>query len=139
MLFWPWFPPALDVSLQHAVTHEDADFLVSGWNRVFKECAELFVELFARAHASELNLDIFIRPEPRQQNQVLSKVHDLDRLAHVKDTNLAAFSYCRGLQYKLAGFGNGHKEATHLGMRHGDGSAGRNLLLENGNDAAAGA
>jgi hypothetical protein len=24
-------------------------------------------------------------------------------------------------------------------MRHGDGSAGRNLLLENGNDAAAGA
>src|SRR5579862_1573630 len=106
-----------------------------GGHRVFERGAQLFVKLLARAHTGELDLDVFMRLQTRQQNQVSGEVHDFDRLTHVQDTDLAAVSDDRSLQHELGGFGYGHEEAAHLRVRDGDRTAARDLFLKYGDDA----
>src|ERR1039458_9813932 len=131
--------PCLDIAFPHAVAYENADLLMGGGYGVLKYRVQLFVELLAGAHAGKFDLDVFIRPQPRQQNQVPGEVDDLYRFAHIQDADLAALSDGRGLQHELARFGNGHEEAPHVRMGHRHRSARRNLLLEDGDDAAVGA
>ena len=76
---------------------------------------------------------------PREQDQVAGQVDDLDRLAHVEHEDLTAAAHGGGLQDELDGFGDGHEVAAHLGMGDGDRTAGGDLLLEDGDDAAVGA
>src|ERR1039458_721454 len=128
--------PCLDIAFRHAVAYENADLLMGGGYGVLKYRVQLFVELLTGAHAGKFDLDVFIRLQARQEDQVLGEVDNLDRLAHVEDADLTAFSDDRGLQHELPGFGNGHEKAPHIGMRHGHRSARRDLLLEDGDDAA---
>src|ERR1022692_1529625 len=127
--------PRQHVAFRHAVTYKDADLLMGGGRRVLKHRVQLFVELLARAHASKFNLNVFTRPQPREQNQVSGQIDDLDRLAHIEDANLATLADHRGLQHELAGFWNGHEEAPHFGMGYGHRPASRDLLLEDRNNA----
>src|SRR5450755_4561885 len=131
--------PGYHVAFRQAVAHKDADLLMAGWHRVLKHGAQFFVELFAGTHTAEFDLDILIRPEPGQQDQVSGQVDDLHRLTHVQDANLAALADDSGLQHQLAGLRDGHEEAPHLGMRHGYRTACRYLSLEDRDDAAVGA
>src|ERR1039458_5676379 len=117
---------------------ENADLLMGGGRRVLKHGVQLFIELLAGAHAGEFNLNVFIRPQPREQNQVSSQIDDLYRLAHFEDADLATFSDHRGLQHELARFGNSHEEAPHVGMRYRYRPASSDLLFEDWNDAAIG-
>src|ERR1039458_3338996 len=126
--------PCLDIAFRHAVAYENADLLMGGGYGVLKYRVQLFVELLAGAHAGELDLDVFVRLPARQQDQVSGQIDDLYWLAHVQDADLAALCDDRGLQHELAGFGNGHEKAPHIGMRHGHRSARRDLLLEDGDD-----
>src|ERR1022692_4808925 len=103
--------PRQHVAFRHAVTYKDADLLMGGGRRVLKHRVQLFVELLAGAHAGEFNLDVFIRPQPREQNQVSGQIDDLYRFAHVEDADLTALSDGRGLQHELARFGDGHEES----------------------------
>src|ERR1039458_6549104 len=120
--------PRHHVAFRHAVAYENADLLMGGGRRVLKHGVQLFIELNVRPHASEFNLNVFIRPQPREQDQVSSQIDDLYRLAHFEDADLAALSDHRGLQNELAGFEKGHEEAAHVRMRHGNRSARRDLL-----------
>src|SRR5208337_3361390 len=80
-----------------------------------------------------------LRLQAGQQNQIPGQIHDLDRLAHIQNTNLAACCHCRCLQNQLARLGNRHEEAPHLRVRHGDWSPSRDLFLEDRDHAAIGA
>src|ERR1039458_7610484 len=93
--------PRHHVAFRHAVAYENADLLMGGGRRVLKHGVQLFIELLAGAHASEFNLNVFIRPQPREQDQVSSQIDDLYRLAHFQDADLAALSDHRGLQHEL--------------------------------------
>ena len=67
------------------------------------------------------------------------EVEDADGFAHVQDEDFAAVAQGAGLEDELGGFGNGHEIAAHFGVGDGDGAAGGDLLLEDGDDAAVGA
>src|SRR5690242_17724121 len=84
--------PFQHVALRHAVAYENADLLMGRGRRVFEHRAQLFVELFSGTHTGEFNLDVLIRPQTGQQNQVSGKIYDLYRLAHIQDADLAALS-----------------------------------------------
>ena len=131
--------PRLDIAFRHAVAYEDADLLMGSGGCVLKKRAQFFVELLAGAHTGELDPDILIWPQARQQNQVSGQIDDLDRVTHIQDADLAARSDGGGLQDELASLGDGHEEAAHIGMGDGDRSARGDLLLEDGDDAAVGA
>ena len=99
---------------------------------------ELFVELFARAQAGELDADL-IFAVARKTNHVARQIDDLHRLAHVEHKNLAALPHRGRLQHQLRRLGDGHEIAVDLGVGHRDRSAARDLLGELGNHTAGAA
>jgi hypothetical protein len=74
---------------------------------VLRHRAQLLVELLAGPHAGAPDLDVVIRPQAREQNQIPRQIHDLHRLAHIQNADLPALCDDGGLQYKLASFGDG--------------------------------
>ena len=128
--------PDSHVFFRESIADKDSNLVVLRRHRVLKQSAEFLREFFARSHARKFDFDIFFGPEPRQENQVPGEIDNLHGLAHVENANLSALTDGQSLQHKLAGLGNSHKEAAHFGMRDSDGASGRDLLLENRNDAA---
>ena len=53
---------------------------------------EFFEELLSRAKSRELELDIPIGPQSREQHEITGEIDDPDRLAHVQHENLSAVS-----------------------------------------------
>src|ERR1039457_2297151 len=122
--------PRLDIALRHAVAYEDADLLMGSGRGILARGIQLFIELLARAHAGELDLYVLLRLQPRQQDQVPGQIHDLDRISHLQDADLAAFSNERGLQHELTRFRNRHEEAAHVRVRYGHRYARHDLFLK---------
>jgi len=59
------------------------------------------VQLLARAYPGKCNLNIAVRLQPGEADQVFSQAEDPDRLAHVEHKRLAAVLHRRGLQDKI--------------------------------------
>src|ERR1700722_7637394 len=127
--------PCQHITFRNALAYENANLLMGRGHSVLKNRAELFIEFLSWAHAREFNLDILVRFQAREENQVPCQINNFYGLAHIKDADLATLSDGRCPQHKLAGFGNGHEEAPHVRMRDCYRSAQRDLLLEDGDDA----
>ena len=84
---------------------------------------KFFAQFFAGANAGERNLDIAIRLQPGESDEVFGKIKNANLLAHVEHKHLAALAHGRGLQNKMHRFGDGHEITVHVRMRNGDGSA----------------
>src|SRR5579859_4654862 len=67
--------PCVDIELRY----EALDLGVSGRDEAFVVEIQLFEELLSRARTGESNLDIPIRLEPGEQNEVARQIDDLDR------------------------------------------------------------
>src|SRR5580658_6742407 len=132
------FEPFLRGEALHGSAGEDADLVVTGWHRVFQTCAQLFIELFAGPNPRELDLDVLVRPQSGQGDQIAREIENSDWLAHVQYADLAIPTDRPSLQHKLAGFRNGHEEPPHLRMSDRDWTACGNLLLKDGNHASTG-
>ena len=100
---------------------------------------ELLVELLARAETHVLDLDVYIRGQSGESDQVPGHVVDLHRLAHVEDEDLAALRVVRRLEHQGDGLRDGHEVADDPLVGDGHRTALRDLLLEERDDRAVGA
>ena len=98
----------------HGDVLPDADLGVRRGLHVLALDPQLLEELLARTQAGEDDLDVLAGPEAAERDQLLGQVHDLDRLAHVEDEDLAALAHGGGLEDQLAGLRDGHEVALHL-------------------------
>ena len=74
-----------------------------------------------------------------QADKVAGHGVDLHRLAHIQNEYLAALGVVSRLQHQRHRFGDGHKEAGDLRVRHRYRAALSDLLFEQGDDAAVAA
>ena len=100
---------------------------------------ELLVELLARAETHVLDLDVDIRGQSGESDEVPGHVVDLHRLAHVEDENLAALRVVRRLKHQRDGLRDGHEVADDTLVGDGHRTALCDLLLEERDDGAVGA
>ena len=100
---------------------------------------ELLVELLARAETHVLDLDVDIRGQSGESDQVPGHVVDLHRLSHVEDEDLAALRVVRRLEHQGDGLRDGHEVADDALVGDGHRTALRDLLLEERDDRAVGA
>ena len=100
---------------------------------------ELLVELLARAKTYILDLDVDIRGQSGESDQVPGHVVDLHRLAHVEDEYLAALRVVRRLKHQGDGLRDGHEVADDALIGDGHRTALCDLLLEERDDGAVGA
>ena len=100
---------------------------------------QLLVELLARAETHVLDLDVYIRGQSGESDQVPGHVVDLHRLAHVEDEDLAALRVVRRLKHQGDGLRDGHEVADDPLVGDGHRTALRDLLLEERDDGAVGA
>ncbi|EEF93558.1 hypothetical protein CATMIT_01810, partial [Catenibacterium mitsuokai DSM 15897] len=94
------------------------------------------VQLFARAQAGVDDGHVASRLLAGQADHLLGQQADRHRLAHVQGVDRLMGADRRGLQDQLAGFGDGHEEAGHFRVGHGDRAAGADLLAEQRHHAA---
>ena len=132
-----------ELLLEERVVHldglADVDELVGGLLEALLLHEQLLVELLAGAQAGVLDGDVHVGLVAGQADQVPGHVVDLDRLAHVQHEDLTALGVVARLEHQADGFGDGHEVADDPGVRDGDGAAGLDLLLEQGDDGAVGA
>src|SRR5205807_3541095 len=95
---------------------------------------EFLEQLFARTEANELK---FLAGFAGEASQSFRQVRDPNRLPHVEHQDVAVPADREGLQYQANGFGNGHEQASYLGVSDGDGLVLADLFLEKRNHAAA--
>ena len=107
-----------------------ADLRVRRGRDLLTGADELLVELLARAHADELDLDIAIGLLARQADHVAGEIDDLDRVAHVQHVDLATPAQRARLHDERHGLRDRHEVARHLRVGHRHGAAARDLLLE---------
>ena len=100
---------------------------------------ELLVELLAWAETYVLDLDVDIRSQSGESDQVPGHVVDLHRLAHVEDEDLAALRVVRRLEHQGDGLRDGHEVADDTLVGDGHRTAFCDLLLEERDDGAVGA
>ena len=100
---------------------------------------ELLEELLPLTHPSEDDLDVFPRHEPRERDEVPGQVHYLHGLSHVEDEDRAVAFHTPRLEDELSRLRNGHEVAGHVRVSHRHRTAPTDLLLEDGDDAAAAA
>lgn len=100
---------------------------------------ELLVELLARAETHVLDLDVYIRGQSGESDEVPGHVVDLHRLAHVEDEDFAALRVVRRLEHQGDGLRDGHEVADDPLVGDGHRTALRDLLLEERDDGAVGA
>ena len=117
----------------------DVDQVVVGFLEAFLCHEFFFIELFARAKSGVLNLNIDIRFEAGEADQVPGQVIDLDRGTHIQHEDLAAFGVGAGQHDQGDSFRDCHEVADDVRVGHGDGAAFFNLLFEDRNDGAVGA
>ena len=99
----------------------------------------LFIELLARAEAGVFDLDVHVRLEAGEADQVARQGVDLHRGAHVEDEDLAPVGIGAGKHHEADGLGDGHEVADDIRMGDGDGAALGDLLLEEWDHRAVGA
>ncbi len=85
------------------------------------------------------DLDIAVRLQPGEADQVFGKAEDADRFTHVENKGLTTALHRSRLQHKIDSFRDGHEETEHIGVRNRDWTAVRDLLLEDRDDGAAAA
>ena len=124
------------IVLAHARNHY---LLVVGGQGGLFLVEQLLVEFLARAQPREGDLYVLARGESREAYHVLRQIGDFDGVPHVENKDFTAVSERCRLHDEGAGFGDGHEVADDVGVRHRDGSARGNLLLEIGNDGAVAA
>ncbi len=112
----------------------DEDLAVVGLAQTFLVHQDLLVELLAGAQSGELDLDIPVRDEAGQLDEVLGEVKDLDRVAHVEHEDIAAVAHGCRLDDKAHSLRDRHEIAHNVRVRHRDGTARQNLILEQRND-----
>ncbi len=100
---------------------------------------ELLVELLAWAETYVLDLDVYIRGQSGESDEVPGHVVDLHRLAHVEDEDLAALRVVRRLEHQGDGLRDGHEVADDTLVGDGHRPPLRDLLLEERDDGAVGA
>src|SRR6185312_12728102 len=81
---------------------------------------QFLVKLFPRAQACIDDLNILIEGNARKLHHALGKVKYLHRLTHIEHIYLSPLPYGSCFQYKLAGFGYGHKETCYFRMCYGN-------------------
>src|SRR6185312_8379400 len=128
-----------DVWLANGGRGEHADFFMQRRDGTLFEVAKLFVKLFARARARELNSDVFIRTQSGENNQIARQIHDAHRVAHIEHEHLTAAPHRRSLQDELACLWNRHEETLHFRMRYRYRAAREDLLFELRHHAAVAA
>ena len=97
---------------------------------------QFLVQLLAGAQAAEADLDVLVRPQAAEADEVFREVRDLHRRPHVEYEDVAAFADGGRLQYQLRSFRDGHEVAGDLRVGHGHRAAPRDLLHEERDDAA---
>src|SRR5690606_38228608 len=108
------------------------DLRVAGLVDVLLGGGKLLEELLARPNAREDDVDVLVRPQTGETDEVDGEVEDLHGFAHVEDEDLAALAHASRLQDELAGLGDGHEIAAHLRVRDRDRPALLQLLAEDG-------
>ena len=114
----------------------DHNLVMRGRLRIFLRSKKFLVQFLAVAQTREDDLNVRAAGE---LDHPLRQVHDLDRLAHVEDIDLAALAHAGGLQHQLAGLGDGHEVADDLRVGDGHRAAGLDLPAEQRNHGAVGA
>src|SRR5450759_580191 len=107
-------------------------FRVNGGENVLGAEEHLLVQLFARSHAGELDLDVGAYCEAGEPDQIGCDIDDANGLTHVEQENLAASPEGASLKHQLYGFRYGHEVPLHLGVCHGDRATGADLTKESG-------
>ena len=74
---------------------------------------ELLVQLLARPQADDLDR-LRIGVAPSESDQVSGEVHDLDRLPHIEDEQVAALAEGRRVQDQPRRLRDGHEVPRHL-------------------------
>ncbi len=101
-------------------------------------------QLLTGTQADEFNTDVHVRLLARQADHLAGQIDHADRLAHVQHVYLAAQGLLggadgRGLQHQLHRLGDGHEEASDIGVGHRHRSARRDLALKQRIHRAGGA
>ena len=112
------------------------DFGVVGGDDVLAGEEHLLVELLARPHPGELDLDVGPDLEAGEADEVRGQVDDFDRLPHVQDEDFAAPPQGARLEDELDRLRDGHEEAAHFGVGDRYGAARANLAHEGRDDTA---
>ena len=94
---------------------------------------QLLVELLTGPEAGD---DHLASPVPVVLDELLGKVVDLHRTAHIEDHHLATLGHGRGLEHKAYGLGDGHEVADDLLVRHRNRHTRLDLLHEEGKHAS---
>ena len=100
---------------------------------------ELLIELLTRAETHVLDLDVDIRGQSGESDEVPGHVVDLHRLPHVEDEDLATLRVVRRLEHQGDSLRDGHEVADDPLVGDGHRTALRDLLLEERDDGAVGA
>lgn len=116
----------------------DVDQLVRCIRHALFVHEELLVELLAWAETHVLDLDVDIRGQSGESDEVPGHVVDLHRLAHVEDEDLAALRVVRRLEHQGDGLRDGHEVADDPLVGDGHRTALCDLLLEERDDGAVG-
>ena len=98
-----------------------------------------FIKLLARTKTGKHDLDVFTDLVTGELDQVLGKIQNLHRFSHIKDENLTALCIGSCLKDQRHRLRNRHKVTDDVGVCHGHRTTGRDLLLEQRNDASVGA
>ena len=117
----------------------DVDHGVVGALQAFLGHELLLVELLAGAKAGIRDLDIHIRPEAGEADEVAGQCLDLDGAAHVEDEDLAAVGVGAREHDEADSLRDGHEVADDVRVGHGDGAALGDLLFEDRDDRPVGA
>jgi len=97
---------------------------------------ERLVQLLARAQAGVDDRDVAPRLLAGQPDHLLRQQTDRYRVAHVERVHRLVGADRRCLQDQLAGFGDGHEVARHLGVGHRHRAALADLFAEQRHHAA---
>lgn len=100
---------------------------------------ELLIELLARAETYVLDLDVNIRGQSGESDEVPGHVVDLHWLAHVEDEDLTTLRVVRRLEHQGDGLRDGHEVADDTLVGDGHRTALCDLLFEERDDGAVGA
>ena len=117
----------------------DVDELVLGLLQAHFGHQLLLIELLARAQPGVDHLDVLIRFEAGEADEVAGQGVDLHGGSHVEDEDLAAVGVGAGEEDEAHGLGDRHEVADDIRVRDRDGAALGDLLLEQGDDGAVGA
>ena len=100
---------------------------------------KLFIELFSRAQAGKLDLNVFPQLIAGEPDQVFRQIQDFYRLTHIQDEYFPALGIGARLQHQGNRLRYGHKIADDIRVGHRYRPSGRYLLLKQGNHAAVAA